>query len=135
MNSYDRSRFGARELLAHHAELLGQHLELVALSLKHPLFNEEREWRYICSVGADEMAAQVAVPGVFGVRGSYIKPFRCLPPLQKTGEAPDLLPITSIVCGPKLDCDMASPAVTQFLQNHGYANVPVDRSEVADVWR
>lgn len=99
--------------------------------LKNPDFREEREWRYFVDVydwSGEDVEEDLAV------RGNYIKPFIALPKKSKFQPLPPL-PIVAVVCGPRLDVELAKPSVERLLKLHGYENVAVEPSALAKSWR
>lgn len=83
-----------------------------AVRMKSPYFRDEREWRIIYYMDHFE-ADSDDCDETYAVAGSYIKPFVLLPRPRKR-KVMSLLPITNVVCGPKLDRDIAVPTVERF---------------------
>jgi hypothetical protein len=101
--------------------------------LKNRHFQDEAEWRYLALVPDDDDEG-LRPPESFSVRGSFIKPFVVFPRDGRIALKP-LLPLTHVVCGPRLDWELAEQTIRLFLRCHGYSSVAVERSELADVWR
>jgi hypothetical protein len=106
-------------------------LPTVMLRLKNPDFRGEHEWRYFVE-GYDW--ADDGTEEDFAVRGTYVKPFIELPRRSKYRPL-DPLPVTNVVCGPRLDGEIAVPSVERFLRSRGYDNVKVELSPLAKSWR
>jgi hypothetical protein len=107
-------------------------LTMVMLRLKNPDFRDEHEWRYF--VEGYDWADDGAQEEDFAVRGAYIKPFIELPRKLKYHPLKPL-PVTNVVCGPRLDGEIAVPAVERFLRSRGYENITVEVSPLAKSWR
>lgn len=112
---------------------LGAGLDDAMLQMKHPLFADEREWRYILMKDAYVQDSTPSSTEKFVVRSSFVKPYVPLPPKSVT--APATLPIEAIVCGPKLNFPVAQECTRRFVTAHGYAAVQISQSELAQVWR
>jgi hypothetical protein len=113
-------------------------LENALVQIKNPHFSDEREWRYIVTVEACPEQSLADPKEIFAIRGGIIKPFVALPLIGRRGlqaNKNEGLPIASIVCGPRLDADVAIPATSRFLKSYNYWAVDVQRSMLADVWR
>jgi len=96
---------------------------------KNPAFADEKEWRLTCSTFED-------VPGhrlLFLPRADITKLYLDMSSLHK--DSGILLPIRSVVCGPKLDPRTALDATRRFLWSNGYADVEVEASQLCTVWR
>jgi hypothetical protein len=120
------------EVLIRSAQL-GGGLDDALLQIKNPFFADEREWRYVFQI---DTSADDSVPDPreeFALRGAYLKPFIPLPPLMSSTTVK--LPITSIVCGPRLNTEVAIPATKRFLRSSGYGTVSVKPSALSEVWR
>ncbi|MFA6959105.1 MAG: DUF2971 domain-containing protein [Thermoanaerobaculia bacterium] len=116
------------------------HIDWVAFALKNPFFHDEEEWRYFLTLDNEEDPELDSgddpdnyIREDFDVRAPYIKPFVLLPAQQHGTRAK--LPITSVICGPRLNFELAEPSVNRFLRSHGYADVRVGQSRLAQIWR
>jgi len=103
------------------------------LRLKNPFFADEQEWRYFERVDEDRLGDDDS-DEEFAVRGAYVKPFMRFPRMPKRGTLTQL-PVVDIVCGPRLDVDIAKPTVERLLQFYGHVNVNVERSALTSIWR
>jgi hypothetical protein len=106
----------------------------VTLRLKNPFFGDEQEWRYFHLIGEDELGDDDDSKEEFAIRGDYVKPFICFPQERKR-KSLVRLPITGVVCGPRLDVDVAKPTVERFLRSRGYSGITAERSALAAIWR
>jgi hypothetical protein len=111
---------------------LAGELDDVMLQIKNPFFADEREWRYVLMVDENAKLPWKAIEE-FVQRGAYVKPFVGLPAKGTVGAA--RLPVTTVVCGPKLSPHVALPAITRFLHARGYGSVTVEQSALAEIWR
>jgi hypothetical protein len=98
--------------------------------MKSHYFHDEEEWRYFREIHEDQSTHHVPVE--FHARGHYVKPFIAFPPRHE--QLPPL-PITHIICGPRLDTELAIQSVTRFTTFCGYPNVTVARSKLCEIWR
>jgi hypothetical protein len=98
--------------------------------MKSHYFHDEEEWRYFREIHKDQLTHDAPVE--FHTRGQYVKPFIAFPPRHE--QLPPL-PITHIICGPRLDAELAIQSVTRFITFCGYTNVMVDRSKLSEIWR
>lgn len=105
----------------------------VTLRLKNPFFNDEQEWRYFHQIDEDELGGDDSEQE-FAIRGDYVKPFIRFPRERKR-KILVRLPIAAVVCGPRLDFDVAKPTVERFLQSRGYTGITAERSALASIWR
>jgi hypothetical protein len=104
-------------------------LEEVALQLKHPLFRDELEWRLIREVNAHSLMQLTKTH--FAVRGNYVKPY-----IEIELPAPEVgTPIVEVVCGPRLDGELAIMSAQQYLANSSFSGVSVRWSELHEIWR
>jgi hypothetical protein len=101
------------------------------LRLKNTFFGDEQEWRYFHPINEDELGGDDSEEE-FATRGDYVKPFICFPRKRKSLVR---LPITAVVCGPRLDVDVAKPTVERFLRSRGYTGIIAERSALASIWR
>jgi len=108
-------------------------LEETALQLKHPLFADENEWRLIKKVGTGPMAEKQPTI-LFAPRGEYVKPFIEIELYVGKADV-GKLPVSHVICGPKLDGDLAITCARQFLENCGYPDVRTAWSETHKIWR
>lgn len=97
--------------------------------MKSHYFRDEEEWRYFRGVDVNQLTLDAPVE--FHTRGQYVKPFIAFPRRDKLPP----LPIRHIVCGPRLDTELAIPTVTRFLTFCGYPKVAVVPSKLRDIWR
>jgi len=104
------------------------------LELKNPQFAEELEWRLISEALEHDQVEFAWQNPQFAPRGMYIKPF-VVPPLTVVGRHMSRLPIVAIVCGPRLDGDLAEASVMRFLRTHGLGSVKVEISALRHSWR
>lgn len=102
-----------------------------ALRIKNPYFEDEKEWRYFKRLHDNDLDSW---DQEFAVRGVYVKPFLRFPQREHLANFPRL-PIVQVVCGPRLDVDIAIPAVERFLRKHGYVDVRAKQSTLATIWR
>jgi len=107
-------------------------LEPVALRLKNPRFEDEHEWRLIrqyAEVAADK-------PDVmFAARGSYPKPFVSVPlHIARRGRRTGL-PLLKVICGPRLQNDLARMSMRHLLDTKGHSEVSVETSPLQQAWR
>ena len=130
--TFDKSTLEFEFLIG--AAKLGADLDDAMLQIKNPFFEDEREWRYVLMKDARAQDGKPTSPEQFTPRGVYVKPFIAIPPLKGT-TAQTKLPVRNIVCGPKLNFEIAEPATKRFLASHGYKRVKVERSELVDIWR
>ena len=103
------------------------------LRLKNPFFSDEQEWRYFERLDEDRLADDDS-DEEFAVRGVYVKPFLRFPRTRKRTRL-GRLPLVAVVCGPRLDIDIARPTAERFLRFDGYFDVKVERSALASIWR
>ena len=107
-------------------------LEQASLQIKNPAFRDEREWRYIRESLDEFLDSVPAMPIKYIRRGPYIKPVAEFPRSTKT---PPRLPLDTIVCGPRLDPEVATQSIRQFLRAQEYPLVAVEASALGGVWR
>jgi hypothetical protein len=125
-------------------------IRAIELQMKNPFFHDEQEWRYFLTGRDDDEDLEPADPDraseadpdddivliepkeLFSPRGHYIKPYVELPLLRN--QFVKKLPITTVVCGPRLDGDVALPTVRRFLRSRGHY-ATVEYSRLADIWR
>jgi hypothetical protein len=100
----------------------------LAFEFKNPAFIDEREWRLTCSTFEDAPGHQL----LFVPRADIIKPYLDTSSLKTVAT---LLPIRSVLCGPKLEPRMALEATRQFLTSNGYGDVDVQTSELSKIWQ
>lgn len=106
-------------------------LDSAMLQMKNPFFRDELEWRYF--VRCHEGTTSPHLPKEeFAVRGALIKPLIELP--RRKQEPRPRLPISAVVCGPKLDAGLSVPTVSRFMYSKGYT-VPVEQSALSEIWR
>ena len=146
LDQYRRVRGTEQEPRSGYYEYLFTDMDIDAavLQMKNPFFHDEQEWRYFFRSDEDEdevlddeteTADDDEAPDVreqFAVRGAYVKPYVELP--RARGDVAERLPVVGVVCGPKLDGDLAVPTVGRFLRSCGY-RVPVEHSKLAEIWR
>jgi hypothetical protein len=109
-------------------------LEALALEFKNPAFRHEREWRLISEIRRRRILLPSSHRVAFSRRGELIKPHLEIKLAPSSTNAVTLLPLVSVVCGPKLDRDVATASASYFLRQQGY-NVPVSHSELSTIWR
>lgn len=106
-------------------------LEQLALELKNPLFEDEHEWRLIREVRRDpSLPNPEPVPSER--RGNFVKPF-----IEVSLRMPSekKLPIWAVVCGPKLDGELAISTAQDFLEDKKYDEIVPKWSELHKIWR
>jgi hypothetical protein len=104
----------------------------LALQLKNPLFRDEHEWRLIHIEGRSE-GSVTRIKTAVG--GSYIKAFVEIDFGEETSRL-STLPIVSVVCGPKLEAELAESGVRELLAAYDYGpSVQVSSSELHATWR
>jgi hypothetical protein len=113
-----------------HARMLRSELDAALLSFKHPLFHDESERRYLVRSGANGGAYATDLI----VRGNYVKPFVTLPRRDQL-RSTQRLPVARVVCGPRLNWDMAHRSADRTLNRYGYLDVEVQQSELSAIWR
>jgi hypothetical protein len=101
--------------------------------MKNPFFEDEQEWRFFETIEEDELDDSDSEEQ-FAVRSPYIKPFILLPRKLKRASL-RMLPVASVVCGPRLDPDVAVPTIQRYLRSLGYPDVKVEMSALASIWR
>jgi hypothetical protein len=109
-------------------------LEELALQLKNPDFREEREWRLIRELRHRNVAAAGDPIIKFSKRGHLIKPHIEMMLPSKTTTAHSRLPLVSVICGPKLEREVAVASAGYFLAQNGY-HIPVKHSSLGAIWR
>ena len=104
-------------------------LEQVALQFKNPLFADEHEWRLI-QHGGYETRQFIH----FSAKGHYVRPFVAT---HKQLDGKAILPVRGIVCGPRLEDDLAAEAVRELLTVNNYSvyDIDVRRSRLHGTWR
>jgi hypothetical protein len=105
------------------------------VELKNPRFKDEREWRLICETERGD-GFDWESPS-FVVRGSYVKPY-VVPPLRLevgVGPTTSRLPIVTIICGPRLDRELAASSVRRLLNENCRADTRVLHSPLSSSWR
>lgn len=115
-----------------YATAVAVELEELSLRLKNPDFRDEKEWRIIHQIRGKGRVSQAAATH-FTPRNNLVKPYVELT-LEERGGAP-VLPLVKIICGPKLEGDVAIASATYFAAQKGYANVSVEHSKLSAVWR
>jgi hypothetical protein len=96
-------------------------LLLMAPRLKHPSFEEEKEWRLISGVGSDDNS-QVR----FRVGKSMIIPYKEFELVGEDGKTP----ITEVVVGPAPHMELSVASVESLLLESGLGGVVVSLSDV-----
>jgi hypothetical protein len=91
-------------------------VDYATLQLKNPCFRDELEWR--CYVEVNQFELLSGFEEEYAVRGIYIQPFLEYPRLRRRRTAARL-PITGVICGPRLDKYIAVPTAERFLKAHG----------------
>lgn len=120
------------------AAALSVELDELALEIKNPIFHDEFEWRLVYEVRRGLLGPNETI--VMAIRDNYPKAYVELkfqrpqktdvtktPPSAGT-EAIEMLPITEIICGPKLDQALATYSVQTLLSSTGYHGVRVNPS-------
>lgn len=103
------------------------------LRLKNPFFEDEQEWQYVERIEEDDLQDDDSEEE-FAVRGVYVKPYICFPRKPKRRSL-SRLPIIGVVCGPRLDIDIAKPTADRFLCSQGYSGIKAEPSALASIWR
>jgi len=113
------------------AALSAAYLDGLALELKDPSFSDEREWRLIHRRLREGTATADAEPEIrFTARGNIVKPF-----VELELRPPKLRPaLSDVVCGPRLDGELAVATTACFLRSAGHMVEPT-WSELHKVWR
>jgi hypothetical protein len=106
-------------------------LEPTLLRIKNPQFADEREWRLIFR---DEHPPNAARRVSFVARGAYPKPFISVE-LKRQGSNENKLPLVKIMCGPKLDHELATLSARHVLDDYGYRDVLIEVSPLRESWR
>lgn len=117
-------------LLGTSAVLSAAALDGLALELKDPSFSDEREWRLIHRRLSHGVSAGATPSIKFAARGNVVKPFVELE-LSHPKAGPFL---TDLVCGPRLDGELAIATAAYFLRSVGHTIEP-SWSELHRVWR
>ncbi len=113
------------------AAVASDEIDQVEMQFKNRFFEDEAEWRYFVRVDTDRPATN-DLAEQFAARGAYIKPFVMFP---KQNNSSLQLPLTHVVCGPKLDWELAETTVKRFLASCDNGFVTVERSQLAEIWR
>jgi hypothetical protein len=122
------SRTGSVEGAARYMNLA---LEQLAVEFKNPLFQDEQEWRLIQEAYQHSSRSLVR----FAARGSYVRPYLEFRRSEEHAMSP--LPIRTIICGPRLDDDIAVETVQELLSANGYSvyEIRVEVSRLRGTWR
>ena len=107
-------------------------LHAVAWEFKNHRFADECEWRLIREHSFDTSTPPELL--AFAPRSDVIKPFVEIR-RPDMADASGLLPLRTVVCGPKLESNLATSSVRRFLATHGYKDVLVNASDLSNVWR
>jgi hypothetical protein len=127
----DRSSFEFQKQMR--SMRLSGDIDALLMQIKNPHFADEREWRFVYMLnGAPDVFVKKSKEE-FRVGGPYIKPYIAFP--RSESSSLPRLPITSIVCGPRLDPEISLPSVRRFVQAKGFPGVAVESSELRSVWR
>ena len=109
-------------------------IDAALLRMKNPFFHDERESRYLFRTDEERRSVSLLEPREqYVARGPYIKPFVQLP--HRSPGTGARLPIVRVVCGPRLEPDLAIPSLRRFLASVNYEAVHVDQSVLAEIWR
>lgn len=116
------------------ADLLGAMLTIpldtLFVRLKHPAFEQEREWRALIRVPSTATSTDYSAFN-FRATAAGLKPFIELRMPSGAEGVPAALPITRVTIGPTLRPDDAIRAVRWLLRKHGYPEtVAVEASRV-----
>lgn len=110
--------------------MLAIQLAEVAVTIKNPWFKDEKEWRLLLSLDERDKYKYVEMCS----RGPYLRPYVDAAVQHTEGSA--LLPIRKIVCGPRLDEELAVQPIRELVRLKGYEEkVHVSQSSLAPVWR
>jgi Protein of unknown function (DUF2971) len=104
-------------------------LHTLALTLKHPKFKEEEEWRIISPVLMDLAPAFPVVEETklaFRPGKSVLTPYRCIP-LKDAG---DRFPLSQVVVGPNPNPQQARRSVQSLLNSKSFNGVTVLDSDI-----
>jgi hypothetical protein len=123
-----------RSQRAMYALVVALALEELALQLKNPDFREEREWRLIRELRQRSVKSPADPLLKFANRGHLVKPHIEMMLPSRSTTVHSRLPLVSVVCGPKLERDVAIASATYFLAENGY-HVPVKHSALSAIWR
>jgi hypothetical protein len=113
------------------AKSLASDLRQVALRLKNPSFEDEAEWRLVFMIDAANEREQ---PPSFMTRGNYVASYVDVA-ISTSSVLSSTLPLTTIICGPKLDAAFARASVQYLLRVYGYDDVEIITSKLLKVWR
>lgn len=105
-------------------------LDELEVQFKNPLFEDEREWRLIQQTHDDSRKIVQ-----FATKGPYVRPYvESRAPIDQPRPR---LPIKAIICGPRLDDDLAITAVKEFLVVNGHSvyEVQLRMSRLRGTWR
>ena len=103
------------------------------------------EWRLVYEVRRGLLGTNQAIN--VAIRDGYPKPYVELkfarPPVEGVTKVPissgteeiEKLPITTIICGPKLDQALAAYTVRAVVNNTGYHGVRIASSPLHESWR
>jgi hypothetical protein len=115
-----KNKHDPQKLLARLVMNLHSGLEFFFPTLKHPDFNEEREWRLIHARWGDEEESK---------RNFKVGNFLLVPYIELRMMDNSLnLPISRVVVGPAPHQDLLRKSVSAVLTDHGYADIKVDCS-------
>jgi Protein of unknown function (DUF2971) len=113
---------------------VGVDIDAALLRMKNPFFHDEKESRYLFRTDEERRSVSLSEPREqYAARGPYIKPFVQLP--HRNAGTGVRLPIVRVVCGPRLEPDLAIPSLRRFLAAVDYEAVQVDQSVLAEIWR
>jgi hypothetical protein len=96
-------------------------LNIIACIIKHPKFEEEREYRHIYQPGK----TRLDLPVYFKAGQYGLTPYVAINFLEK-----GRLPITTITVGPCHDFELEYKVLSLFLHNNGYKDVEILHSEI-----
>lgn len=105
-------------------------LSSLALVLKNPHFQDESEWRLIFLAPRSHWSIRNMIG--FTERSNILKPHIDI--AVRNLERGDRLPITEIVCGPRLDQALARLSVEQLLEVNEHTVTMIHPSQLSGVW-
>lgn len=125
-----RSQF-SRDLImsGYFAALMMQMVGLFP-QFKHPVFEEEQEWRLSTPRMTNEYRERIQ----FRESEKNIVPFMSLDLRVKTDRFVDQLPLTVVRHAPTAEPELKKRSVETFLSERGYAHVPVEGSGIPLRW-
>lgn len=128
MRDYTRAKSQfARDLImsGYYAALMVQMIGLFP-QFKHPMFEEEQEWRLSTPRTPDEYKERIK----FRVSGKNIVPYIVLDLRVSTPEHDSQMPLNHVRHAPTAEPDLRKRSVETFLRENGYARTSVEGSGI-----